>query len=1317
MNSTEATGKQIAIIGMAFRFPGDHVSATRFWDFLNSGETAICDTPADRFDIEPFYSPDPDVPGTTYSRRAGFVRHPYSFDAEFFRISAAEALEMDPQQRWLLELCWAALENAGIAPSQIRGKRVGLFLTVGEVDYGRRTVWSGDARGITTYAKLGSNRGVAAGRVAYCLGAQGPAVFVDTACSSSLVAVHLAAQSLRTDDCDLAIAGGVNLILGPEETIGVARLHAMSTTETCRPFDSDADGYMRGEGGGVFVLKRLPEAIGQGDRVDAILAGSAINNDGASNGLTAPNGAAQEAVIRHALKQANARPEDIAYVEAHGTGTPLGDPIELSALRNVYTRGVDRKAPLLVGSVKSQLGHLEVAAGIPGLVKAILVLRHRFVPPQAHFAKPNPRFRWDGSHVQVSSVGQALPDRDVFVGISGFGISGTNAHLILAPGVRHKVAAPVSQELVLAVSGKSAKARLRLANEYRQLIERERVDLRDLCYTASVKRDHWNFRLAVVGSSKDDFVRALDDFMASDPTGTWHAGDTRKSRRLAFLFPGQGAWRPGAGAGLYQHNAIFRAAADQCLSLLTPQVAGEVLSAIQGNNATSVRHHPGQLAHFVVLFSLARTWIELGQIPDVVIGHSLGEHVAAVIAGVMSLEHGLKAVEARGRLFDTATPRGAMLAVQASVDELSTLMEFGKELFVAGLNGPEQTVVSGTAAAVAAAEATMIAMGRRVSLLKTYDTPGHSPLLCTMRAPFRQALSELHFSSPRIRIVSTVTGQMVGDEVATVDHWLDLVEQPVRFSDALKVLVGEDLTFLEVGPGAALSNLARAATGDWQRAVSSLADGPDGDEETEPTGFAHACAHLYSVGHAVKWDPLYGAPRVPAEAPSYSFEPVHLELPLPKTAAPSGAAAGADAQPGIRDHAQADASSAAPAFHEPGQSAWVGSDSGDTILAAIRKIASSVATHSTELDDASPLREQGFDSLALTELRVRLHQTLGRMPPMSLFAKGVSLNGLASFFAAGQRPSDEQRRAAAQPHNAATAVTGVGVGDDQPSRSSTSGTAIDEESLVVTLRDGEGPVVALVHPVGGDVLCYQELAAAWPGDLTVVGVRHPESDGERAARYRSVEQLAALYREELVKALGRLPDVVGGWSFGGIIAHEMAAQWETIGITAPPLVIVDSPFHNGEFAASLRNIVRDLNWSRGTELVEQLKADTRFQRLLEDAIGLASVRERLEPTTFSRLSHLHASSAAATAWHSPKVVRTPISYALALKGRNGRSCDQVTDPLRRMTQGQIRLCGFEDDHHSIVRAPTVTRLAAFLNGSVDASSCAVDSLVETVAAR
>ncbi|WP_310632147.1 beta-ketoacyl synthase N-terminal-like domain-containing protein [Paraburkholderia sp.] len=1280
MDQSNAASGRVAVIGMACRFPGGATCAASYWALLNSGRSAIRDTPRERFDIDAFYSSDPDEPGTTYSRVAGYVDDPFFFDHTFFRTSAAEAVEMDPQQRWMLELAWSALESAGLAPGKLRGKSVGVFMTTGEADYGRRTVWSGDPAGITTYSKLGNLRAMAPGRVAHVLGLSGPAIFVDTTCSSSLVAIHLAAQSLQAGDCDVAIAGGVNLILGPEETIGVARLQAMSPSGQCRPFDARADGYIRGEGGGVIVMKRLDDAVAHGERIEAVLAGSALNSDGASNGLTAPNGAAQEAVIRRALARAGVGAEAVAYVEAHGTGTALGDPIELSALRSVYARDVARDKPILVGSVKSQLGHLEGAAGMAGFIKAMLILRHRRVPAQVNFTTPNPRFHWEDSRLEVAQEGAVLDDGHALVGVSGFGITGTNVHMILAAPesanaseAAANAAANAARERVLTLSARSPRARQRLASAWRAWFAHPTAALRDACHTASVRRDHFDHRVALIGTTHEDFIAGLDAFLAANPTGQWHAGEQTRKPRLAFLVPGQGAWQPGVGGELYEGNGFFRKHVDACLRHLDADTARAVLDAIFGRDAHSVRHHPGQLAHFSVCYALARTWMDLGVQPDLLIGHSLGEHVAAVIGGVMSLEHGIQAVEARGRLFDSATPAGAMLAVAASADELRAQCAFGTDLFVAGFNGPEQTVVSGTEEAVLKVRDTMVAAGKRVSLLKTYDTPGHSPMLRSMRGAFKQALEALTLKPAAIPIVSTLTGALANESIATVEHWLDLVEQPVRFHEALVAACDGKTLFLEVGPGAALARLARAQSGgDWQCAVSSLADGPEGDDEGENTGFAHACAHLYSAGQTIAWGKLYGnAPR-PADVPSYCFDGERFELPFADVARSAA----------TRRIAQHTGDAVAGQGMEPALAQAAASANADDLLATLRTIAASVAAAGVSLADERSFVSQGLDSLALTELRVRLHQRFGKMPPMSMLARGASIDTLAAWYGTSS----------STPTSAVATHEATKVPETR-----------DDRALVVTLREGRGPLVALVHPVGGDVLCYEELAAAWPGDATIVAFRHPYADQDRTPAYLSIGQLAARYRAALIATYGKPPDLLGGWSFGGIVAHEMAAQWEAQGATSPPLLIVDSPLFEGAFATRLSELAREFETLDDAQLVDRWLADARFDAMLDHDFHLVEARRRAHADTFAHLARLHAASAAALARHRPQQVGARIDYALAARNESAVSGTHAAQQLRMLTRGGITVSVFDDDHQSIVREPAARRLAGLFVDHTDAA--------------
>ncbi|MGK9171459.1 acyltransferase domain-containing protein [Inquilinus limosus] len=1260
----------VAIIGMAFRLPGDNDTPAAFWEFIRSGRVAIRETPPDRFDIDAWHSPDPDRSGTTYSRRAGYVGDPYAFDPEFFRISLAEALEMDPQQRWMLQLCWGALEHAGIVPSSLRGRRVGLFLTAGDVDYARRTIASGDPHRITAWGKLGANRAVGVGRVAFTLGLQGPAIFLDSTCSSSLTAVHLAAQSLRCGDCDLAIAGGVNLILGPEETIGFARLQAMSRTDTCRTFDARADGYIRGEGGAVVVLKRAGDAMADKDRIEALLVGSAVNNDGASNGLTAPNGAAQEAVIRQALAQAGACPEDVAYVEAHGTGTPLGDPIELSALRNAYTRDVPRRSPLLLGGLKSQIGHLEGAAGIAGLIKAILVLRHRHAPAQAGFDTPNPRFRWDGAGMEVPRTGRDLPAEGGLVAVSSFGISGTNAHAVMAPAPPARPAQQPDRMRVLTLSARSQAALGRLAAAYQEPLGPSGPGLRELCYTASVRREHWDRRLALVGATREEMAAALREHAAGVPSGRWHAGTAAPKGRLVFLFPGQGGWRPGVGGGLYRDNPIFRSAVDDCLARLAPDVATEVQRAILDRDPRRARHDPGQLAHFVVLHSLARTWIRLGVSPDIVIGHSLGEHAAAVIAGVMSLDDGLKAVEVRGRLFETLRPHGAMLAVAAGAEWLETVFPLGTELFIAAINGPEQTVLSGTAAAVAEAERALADQGIRVSRVPTYDTPGHSPLLAPILAPFRDALAPIRLQAPEIELISTVTGRRAGAEIATVDHWVDMVERPVRFRAALDAIAADGVAFLEVGPGKALSNLAKAASGDWTRAISSLCDGPGGDEDPEPDGLAHACARLYCAGHSPDWARLYGAPPPPAEAPTYAFDLKHIELPAV----------------GPRPHADRLQPAPVAIAHGEGSDETAAAASADTsaadVLASVIDIVRPVVGDAVDADADAALVALGLDSLALTAIRARLQQAFGKAVPLAWFAAGASLRSIAAFYSEdGPAPN----QAASAPAEAAVMP--------MPSARST-----DPSGHVLTLRDGAGPLVVLIHPVGGDVLCYGDLAAAWPGDARIVGVRHPEAEADDV-RHRSHRELAALYRRALLDMAGRVPDIIGGWSFGGAVAQEMTAQWEEEGAHIAGLVAIDSPLPDGVYARRVRRLLDAVGRVEDDGTLALMVAHPEFLAVFDEQHGLGRLRAIADPATVERVFRIHAANAAALAGHRPRPVRAPLSYALALRAENAASSEAAVRPLQALSNGPLRILGFDCDHFSIMRSPAVEAVAGFLGAA------------------
>lgn len=1305
----DRTRDSIAVIGMALRLPGRVSSSRELWELIRSAQSRIADCPADRFDIDACYSPDPDEPGTTYARKAGYVEEPFAFDHAFFGIPMAEALEMDPQQRWMLQLSWAALENAGLVPAQLRGARVGLFMAAGDVDYARRTVCGADPARITAYGKLGANRAVGVGRVAYTLGFHGPAVFVDSTCSASLTAVHLAAQALRAGDCDLAIAGGTNLILGPEETIGFARLRAMSRSEQCRTFDAAADGYMRGEGGAMVVLKRAADAFAQHDRIDAFVLGSSINNDGASNGLTAPNAVAQEAVIRQALANARVGADEVGYVETHGTGTPLGDPIELTALRNVYGAAPGRARPLLLGGIKPQIGHLETAAGVVGMIKAILVLRAATAPRQACFERPNPRFRWDGAMLEVPVAERPLPPESPYAGVSSFGISGANAHAILAAGPAPRPAAAGAARLrPLVLSAKTPAALRRLAASYLDCLAREDADFRGICFTASARREHWRHRLAVLAHDAAGARRSLAALAQSRLDDNAIQGSAEAPKRVVFLFPGQGAWAPGVGAQLYAGNGGFREEVERCLALL-PAASGErVRCAILGRDAAPVGHDPGQLAHFVVLHALSALWRRAGIEPTAVIGHSLGEHVAAVVAGVMSLGDGLAMVAARGEAFATANPGGAMLAVQADEDWLRAQVGDIDGLYLGASNGPEQSVLSGTVEAVEAAAARLGGL-RKLRRLSTYGTPGHTPLMAPVAQAFAAAAAKATLSRPTLRFVSTVTGAEADEPLADPAYWVEMIVKPVRFHAALRSVLDQDTLFIEVGPGATLANAVRSAGGQGARAVASLAEGPQDSREPESDAFVAACARAYCMGAGLRWRQLYAADLVPVELPGYPFEPTHIELPRP---APAVARTG---EAGERFERIERAERAEPAARADAARAPDAGGLGDTArrqaeaLRAVVEVARPALGEGEIATDAA-LTALGYDSLALMELRVRLKRRFGHVLPPGLLMSGASLETIAAHYAGGgiaepanAQDAGDEAEPARPPATAAPgrlhavpaprAARAASVGDDP----------------VVELRAGRGPLVAIVHPVGGEVACYLPLARAWPGDARILALRHPDVDAAEAS-YRTVQALAAWYIERFESAAGAPPEVLGGWSLGGALALEMAAQWRAKSGWAGRLFMIDSPVAGDDALALAKKLARSVSREVGARELDEVVASEAFAQFFAGH-GLELFAARLGRQTAERLLRLHACNAIALGRYRPASVEAPIRYVLASRSRPGVSAAAMAQRLRRLTSGEVETIGIESDHFEIVAGPIAGAVAGYL-GNAGRIAAPIDRVTE-----
>ncbi|GHD52872.1 polyketide synthase [Thalassobaculum fulvum] len=841
----------VAVIGIGLRMPGGAEDADAFWDMLEAGTDAVTEVPPERWDADTYYDPDPDAPGKMNTRWGGFLRNVDRFDAEFFGVSPREAVSMDPQQRLVLETAWRALEHAGVPPQSLAGSRTGVFLGICTSDYARLGDASGTLGALDTYSGTGGACGVAAGRLSYTLGLQGPSLVVDTACSSSLVATHLAVQSLRLGECRLALAGGANLVLLPDGTVTLSRLHMMAPDGRCKPFDAAADGFVRGEGCGVVVLKKLADARADGDRVLAVISGSAVNQDGRSSGLTAPNGLAQERVVRDALANAGRKPAEVAYVEAHGTGTALGDPIEMNALAAVMAEG--RTDPLVVGSVKANLGHLEAAAGIAGLIKAIGVVRRRRVPPVLHLKTLNPHIQPGACPLEVPSAPATLPDGATVAGVSSFGFSGTNAHLVVEAAPAEEPAAVAGRPVeVLPLSARSPEALGELAAAV--AASPALAWFGDACFSAATGRGAFEHRLAVVAA---DGAEAIEALTTAQPR---EAG----SPRIAFLFSGQGAQLSGMGRALYQTEPAFCDAIDRCAAVLDPLLGRPLTALLFEGGADLDRTEFAQPALAAFELAMAGLLAEWGIVPDAVLGHSLGEYAAAIVAGAVELEPALNLIAARGRMMQALPAGGAMAAVMAGADRVAPVLARHPELSLAADNGPAATTIAGPAAAVEAACAELEADGvtcRRLAVSHAF----HSTLVEPVLDDLRTAAGAVEWRAPTVPLV----GNLDGREVAGFDagYWVRHSREPVAFAAGMRRLreIGCD-TFVELGPQPVLLGLGRtvAEGGEW------LATARRDDPSTRP--LMAALARLWELGAPVDWKAVHkGRGRRLVDLPGHPF--------------------------------------------------------------------------------------------------------------------------------------------------------------------------------------------------------------------------------------------------------------------------------------------------------------------------------------------------------------------------------------------------------------------------------------------------------------
>lgn len=864
----------IAIVGLGCRFPGGGDDPLSYWRMLRDGVDAIEEVPLERWDLDAFYDPDPSKEGKIYTRWGSFLRDVDRFDSELFGISPREADMMDPQQRILLEVAWEALEDAALSPSELRGDRAGVFMGLMNLDYLERVE---SPEQFDTHTSTGNAQSVIAGRLSYHLGLRGPALVVDTACSSSLVAVHLACQSLRRKESDMALAGGVNLVLSPLRTVVICRAKMLSPDGRCKVFDSSADGYVRGEGCGVVVLKRLSTAVASGDRILALIRGSAVNQDGPSAGLTVPYGPSQEDVIRSALADGGVEPSAVAFIEAHGSGTALGDPIEIESLTHVF----GSRHPLLVGAVKSNVGHLESAAGIAGLIKAVLALRHGEIPPNLHYQDPNPKIPWGELAFQVPTVPVPWPDGDQprIAGVSSFGFSGTNAHLVVeAARADAEEAAGSSDEPpvarrqhLLTLSAKTEAALRRLTERYQHHFSLPDLPrLADLCATAHTGRAHLEERLAVVGTSAPEIAASLSAFLAGKDPIEVIRGRAGRGPKMAFLFSGQGAQAPGIGRRLYESEPRFRDTLDRCAKILGDRLERSLLSLLfpaDGEDADRLHHTANtQPALFALEIALAEQWGLWGVRPSVLLGHSVGELAAAHIAGVFSLEDGLQLAVERGRLMAELTTPGEMWAVEIDEPTAAELIApFRDQLAIAAVNGPRSIVISGQGAAAREVVATLDEGIRRKRLEVSHAF--HSPLMEPMLDAFERIAAKVSFSPPQIPVISNLTGRLAGNEIATPEYWVDHVRRTVRFAEGVRALAAEGCdAYLEVGPRPVLLGLVGGLLSQ-SILIPTLADQRDDEQQ-----ILTSLGRFYTLGGRPDWRQLDGDGIRKVDLPTYPFE-------------------------------------------------------------------------------------------------------------------------------------------------------------------------------------------------------------------------------------------------------------------------------------------------------------------------------------------------------------------------------------------------------------------------------------------------------------
>ncbi len=991
--------REMAIVGAACRFPGNVNSLESYWSLLTSGKDPIGPIPETRWNHQHFFDPQPNTLGKTYARESGFIDDVYHFDPGFFEVSPREAAEMDPQQRILLELSWEAINHAGQDLVAMKGSNTGVFVGMSTDDYAGLTLHSGNHQTIDAYNSLGTARSVAAGRIAYTWGFHGPVIQMDTACSSSLVALHQACNSIANGDCDQALVAGINLMLSSEMHIACSQLHALSPTNRCQVFDDNADGYVRSEGAGCVLVKPLNKALAAGDRILGVIKSSAINHDGKSNGLTAPNGRAQKQLIETALQRVGLSAEQVGYVETHGTGTRLGDPIEVQSISEALQRQHavhPESAPLLLGSVKSNIGHLEAAAGMASLLKALLIQQHKMIPANLHFNQPNRQIPWQQLNVKVVDTTQAWPvtQKSNLIGINAFGLSGTNVHVIVGPAPLAAAASATMHNTrdaqVLTLAGKDRQSLdEQLHNALHKCQNLEHLEFDRWCSAHAIHNSHFHYRKALVAANPQELKQQIEQALNRNTS-------MQRAETLCFVFTGQGAQYAGMGYEIAQQFPQFKTEMEN-ISASFETVFGYSLEQLWWGELSKQLNQTQftQPALFAFEYCLAKTLMAWGVKPDLCLGHSVGEYVALCLSGMLPLDTALQCLALRATSMANCDVAGTMLAILGGPEVVSQaiaacgLDNADSGLGIAAFNSPNSTVISGNETAVLTVMDYLIEQDIRCVQLDVSHA-FHSPLMASAATKIRQELPAIQARESTIGVISNITSEYLQAHQLTTEYLANHIMQPVNFSRSIEYAAQQGANvFLEIGPKSTLTQvMGQILTDDKSKAIAAL------KHHDKPVHALLQClGQLYEMGAPIHWRSVLGGQNLQdIERLPYPFKRQHLWTKSTKVLTPSGASISApNTEPEITV-------AIATIKETPTSQATVVSASShqapDVHRIVMEILARELQMDADSIDPTTPFLELGLDSMMAVEIEDDLSEALGLSLPSTLLFDAPSAHQL-----------------------------------------------------------------------------------------------------------------------------------------------------------------------------------------------------------------------------------------------------------------------------------------------------------------------------------